>query len=55
MEQQTLRKTFKYKLKPTPEQERMLDRAVMLCRHVYNAAIEERREAWRMRGVSVSY
>ena len=27
----------------------------MLCRYVYNAAIEERREAWRMRGVSVSY
>jgi putative transposase len=55
MEQQTVRKTFKYKLEPTPEQERMLDRVLMLCRHVYNAAIEERREAWRMRGVSVSY
>jgi putative transposase len=27
----------------------------MLARHVYNAAIGERREAWRMRGVSVSY
>src|SRR6476646_6779083 len=28
---------------------------LMLCRHVYNAAIGERREAWRMRGVSISY
>ena len=55
MEQQSIRKTYKYKLKPTPEQERMLDRTLMLCRHVYNAAIEERREAWRKRGVSVSY
>jgi putative transposase len=27
----------------------------MLCRHVYNAAIGERQEAWRKRGVSVSY
>jgi putative transposase len=27
----------------------------MLCRHIYNAAIGERREAWRMRGVSVTY
>jgi putative transposase len=27
----------------------------MLCRHVYNAAIEERSEAWQMRGVSVTY
>ena len=55
MEQQTVRKTFKYKLKATPEQERKLGRALMLCRHVYNAAIEERSEAWRMRGVSVTY
>ena len=55
MEQQTVRKTYKYKLKPTPEQERTLERTLMLCRHVYNAAVGERREAWRMRGVSVSY
>jgi putative transposase len=53
--EQTVRKTYKYKLKPTPEQKRMLERALMLCRHVYNAAIEERREAWQKSGVSVSY
>ena len=55
MGEQTVRKTYKFKVKPTPEQERMLDRAVMLCRQVYNAALEQRREAYRMRGVSVSY
>ena len=55
MEQQTIRKTFKYQLKPTPEQEWILDRALMLCRHVYNAAIGERQEAWRKCRVSVSY
>jgi len=55
MEQPTVRKTFRYKLNPTPEQERLLERTLMLCRHVYNAAIGERREAWRMRGVSVTY
>jgi len=55
MEQQSVRKTYQYKLKPTPEQERALGRTLMLCRHVYNAAIGERREAWRMRGVSVNY
>jgi putative transposase len=48
----TLRKAFKYKLKPTPEQERMLGRTLILCCHLYNAAIGERREAWRMRGVA---
>jgi putative transposase len=45
MEQQTVRKTYKYKVKPTPEQELMLERTVMLCRHVYNAAVGERQEA----------
>ncbi len=55
MEQQTVRKTYKYKLKPTSEQERVLDRILMLCRHIYNAAIEERREAWAKCGVSVGY
>jgi putative transposase len=55
MEQQSARKTFKYRLKPPPDQERLLERTLMLCRHVYNAALEERREAWQKRGVSVTY
>ncbi len=55
METQSVRKTYQYQLNPTPEQERALDRTLMLCRHVYNAAVGERREAWRMRGVSVTY
>ena len=56
MAEQTVRKTFKFRLKPTAEPERrMLDRTLMRCRHVYNAAIEERREAWQKRGVSVGY
>jgi putative transposase len=54
MEQQGIRKTFKYRLKPSPEQERLLERTLMLCRQVYNAAVGERREAWRMRAVSVT-
>jgi putative transposase len=55
VEDQATRKSYKYKLKPTPDQARMRDRTLMLCRHVYNPATGERREAWRMRGVSVSY
>jgi putative transposase len=54
-ELQSVCRTFKYKLKPTPEQERMLDRTLMLCRYVYNAAVGERREAWHKCGVLVSY
>jgi putative transposase len=55
MEQQTVSKTYRYKLKPTPVQDRLLDRILMLCRHVYNAAVGERREAWQKCGVSVTY
>jgi putative transposase len=54
MEQQTVRKTFKYKLKPTPEQERELGRVVGLCRDLYNAALERRIIAYRRAGVSLS-
>jgi putative transposase len=49
-----VRKSYKYKLKPTSEQEWRLDRTLMRCRHIYNAALGERREAWRLRGVSVT-
>jgi putative transposase len=55
MEHQTVRKTYKYKLKPTPEQERVLGRTLMLCRHVYNAAIGERREAWHKCSMTVTH
>ncbi|HEV8192263.1 MAG TPA: transposase [Ktedonobacterales bacterium] len=55
MEQQGMRKPFKYKLKPTPEQERLLEHTLMRCRHIYNAAVGERHEAWRMRGITVTY
>jgi putative transposase len=55
LERQSIRKTYHYTLKPTPEQERMLDRVLTLRRQAYNAAMSERREAWRMQGVSVPY
>jgi putative transposase len=55
MEQQTIRKTFKYKLKPSPQQEWEFERVLVLCRHLYNAAVGERREAWRMRRVTITY
>ena len=55
MEAQNVRKVYKYKLTPTPEQASLLERTLALCFQVYNAAIGERREAWRLCGVSVTY
>jgi putative transposase len=51
---ESLRKTFKYKLKPTPEQERELERVLLLCRQLYNVALEQRITAWQRRRVSIS-
>jgi putative transposase len=54
MEQQTVRKTFKYKLKPTAEQKRAMAFVLRRCCELYNAALQERREAWQKCGVSVT-
>jgi hypothetical protein len=54
VEGQTPRKSDQDKRKPTPDQARMLERTVRRCRQVSNAALGERREAWRQCGVSVS-
>jgi putative transposase len=54
MEQQTVRKSFKYKLLPTPEQEQGMEFAVRRCRELSNAALQERRDAWQTCGVSIT-
>jgi putative transposase len=54
MEQPTVRKTFKYKLDPTPTQERELGHVLGLCRWLYNTALEQRITLWKQRGVSLS-
>jgi putative transposase len=54
MDQQTVRKTFKYKLQPTTQQEGTLAFVVRQCCELYNAGLEERREAWRMSRVSIT-
>jgi putative transposase len=50
---QAVRKTFKYKLKPTPEQAETMAFVVRRCRELYNAALQERRDVWNKNGVSV--
>ena len=56
MEQRTIRNTYKYKLKPTPEQERVLAEVLWRCRVLYNAALEQRKTWWgRGQGKSATY
>ena len=48
-----VRKTYKEKLRPTPEQERALDVVLWRCRTLYNVALEQRMTAWERCHVSV--
>jgi putative transposase len=50
-----MRRAFKFRAYPTRPQEGRAARLLADHCDLYNAALEERREAWRMRWVSVSY
>jgi putative transposase len=52
--QATCRKTYQEKLKPTPAQERELERVLWRCRALYNTALEQRIFLWKQRGVSIA-
>jgi len=49
-----MRKTFRYRLFPTPAQRTALQRQLDCCRWVYNKGLEIRRDAWQERQESVS-
>lgn len=56
MEQQSVRKTYQYRLMPTSEQERALERTLLRCRTLYNCALEQRKTWWgRGQGIGASY
>ncbi len=48
-------KAFKYRIYPTRRQRDALQFTLDRNRELYNAALEERREAWRMSKISISY
>jgi putative transposase len=49
------RKAFRYRLYPTPSQTEELEHILWRCRDLYNAAVYQRREAYRVQGLSVGY
>src|SRR5262249_51984635 len=46
---ETVRKTFQYKLQPTPAQARALEEVLWRCRTLSNTALEQRVTWWRRR------
>jgi putative transposase len=50
-----MKKAYVYRLYPTREQRALLQQQLDVAREVYNACLEERREAYRMCGVRLNY
>jgi len=48
-------KAFRFRIYPTKAQETRLEHVLDLCRELYNAALEERRDAYRCAGESITY
>ena len=49
-----MKKSFKYRLKPTKEQIIKFESTLVLCCNLYNAALQERSEAYKLRHISLS-
>src|SRR6266705_5748679 len=49
------RKTYLFRIYPTHKQRNVLEEWLGLCCEVYNATLDERKSAYRMVGVSLSY
>jgi putative transposase len=50
-----MRRAFQYRLKTSPAVESRLEAVRDACRQLYNAALQERRDAWKRCGVRVNY
>jgi putative transposase len=50
-----VRRAYKFRLRPTARQHVALGQCLTSHRELYNAALQERRDAWRLRRTSVSY
>src|SRR5680860_701736 len=51
----TVLRNYRYRIYPRAAEQTALGEVLRLHREVYNAALQERRDAWRKCGVSVSY
>jgi len=48
------KKTFKYRIFPTKAQTSKLEATLGLCRELYNSALSERRDAWKLNRINIS-
>ena len=50
-----MRKAFKYRIYPTKKQETLLENILGICCELFNAALQERRDAYKLAGKSINY
>jgi putative transposase len=50
-----VRRAYKFRLRPTARQHVALGQCLASHRELYNAALQERRDAWRLRRISIFY
>jgi putative transposase len=50
-----VKKAYKFRIFPTSKQQNALEQTLSLCRELYNAALQERTEAYKRAGKSISY
>jgi putative transposase len=48
-------KAYKFKLRPSERVEQDFERTLDTCRELYNAALQERRDAYKLCGISINY
>lgn len=48
-------KAYKFKIKASKSVELIFEQTLDLCRELYNAALQERRDAWKLNRISVNY
>ena len=48
------RKTYKFRLYPSKSQTTKLEMTLDLCRELYNSALQERRDAWKLNHINIS-
>ena len=50
-----MQRAYKYRIYPSPTQQTTLERWLTLCCELYNAGLQERRDAWRIARKSIAY
>ena len=50
-----MKTAYKFRLYPTRQQEAMLDLILETCRHLYNLALADRKNAYEVEGISRNY